>query len=1241
MRMLRLLLFIIFITNGIRVIAQTCSIKSPDFVCKEELINFDVTASAGIVSVSWDMGDATTSTQQSFNHKYSTKGTKFVKVILNLSGGATCTATKKITVYDLPQFKIAQKSDNIYCLWQNKVCLIDSSYATDSAVGIKKRLILWDDGDQTTTNNPPKGDIICHSYTAAGTFKVTIELTTDKDCKAKSEVEIKLLKDIVPKINVFSPDNEFLRYCDSAVTRFEDRTTEDTTDMVGKIYDWGDGTKVYTRSKQLSHFYQKSGTYTVSLSYIQKNGCVTKKDTVIDVTVYDVVFDITKNASKQCFGNVFRFQQNDALIGAWYYWSVNDTVVAWDQDLKVIDLSPGLGKKLVSLYVENTGCLRLFQYDTIEVIGIDPRVVVLNENQCVNMDTVYLKIIDKRYGMGKLAYFIDFGDDKAPSCTTSLNNGANINSNCNYSSDSLAKHFYVNGKCRNWRLTITDLEHGCDTIIRNGSINVERQYPPDYKFFAKANRECLGNKEDYYFNYSSALCDLVKIKMNLDSACGKKLFSPKKVVSYPYTKTCNKDGWVTMGFAVEFGNPLIYTGYDEKKDFISDPKRVCYDTMWMHNWFRVLNDPVANFNALNVCLPGSLRPVLIDSFQKNITFSRWDWNDDSDPDTFFMPKNDTLLPQKTHAYKKPGSYVIVHYLENEGRCFSIDTFKISLGVSINVDFDSVICPGSMVQLKDSIYYGDSSFLYWASAKRKQAGKETFLWDLGDGRGFSTDTANPVVSFPTKGNYLIQLAVKDSTNCYDTFKRIVNVGGVHAGIKKINKKIICDDIIQFFDSSYSEYKPPLDSITKYYWDFGDNGNPSTLKNPYQFYKTFGEYTIFQRVENSRGCKDSAYIKIKIEGPVARFEIDGDSIGCAPFRAGFKNTSEKTRDFIWSFGDPSNTKLSTNRDTNVHFTYTVPGTYYIYLLGSDSVINPNAGNALYFCKSQFPDTTLPNYTLRKIIVLPSPKADFTVNPIQCKDKAIVVNDRSDTIYNLYRWSIPGVDSVSTTSKSATLFCNDTGNFTILYYPRYPAQGPFNRSCPDSAMRKIRVTEIVADFDIIKDSSACPVFYFTNKTKGYKSFQWDLGESNGAGNNSTLTEFSHEYATEKGVFYPCLYVENFDGCADTICDEVNVELIRELKIPNVFTPDHDGFNDVFEILAVGTDQYDLTIFNRWGQVVFRSTKDGNGDDGNNWNGRDLITGRLFPEGTYFYMFNYSFKCGGEKFKANGTVTLIGNRE
>ncbi len=1225
--MLKFILALILTLTLFQVKAQTCAIVSSDIVCKEELMNFDVTASAGIQSVVWDMGDATSSTQKNFNHKYSSAGIKNIKVTITLTGGGTCTASKQITVYKLPQFRTSLKSDNIYCLSQNKVCIIDSSIGGDAGINIKKRIILWDDGDQTLTNNPPMGHVVCHTYKNKGTFKITIELTNDKDCKAKKEVEIEILPDVIPVILV-TPFSG----CDSALAQFQDMTSKDTGEIISRKYDWGDGKNTITKSLLSYHYYKSSGFYKVSLTFVQRNGCRTSKDTLIEIILHQIKFNITKDAYRKCYGQEFRFENNDSLLDAFYEWKIGNKQIAG----KLLYYSPpNLGKSLIELTITYGGCIKTFKYDSIEVVGILPDITVLNDEQCQNKDTVLFCEKDVRYGIKRVSFLWNFGDNLAPQCTTSRKNNINVNTKCNYATDSFGKHFYVNKICRKWKLTIKDLDYGCDGIIE-GFINVVK--PDTFTFAYDADRKCLGIKPEYRIFFYNTLCPSIEIKINTDSACGRNNFLPNTPVKY-YQKTCDKNGWVTVGFAIKYGNKKIYRTPCDTSDYYIDPSRECYDTIWYHNWFRMLPEPDAMFDASGKCIPAKVKPIIYDSIQKDISFMIWNWGDNSKIDTFVVSPGDTILRPPEHIYKKAGAYNLYFLIENKNTCYDKFNNILLLGYEMNMNFDTIICPGIKVKFKEKINYLYNGTDFWHDPDRKLQGKETFKWDFGDGRGFANDTASPIVKFSSKGVFKIRLAAKDSSGCFDTLVKQIYVGGVSAGIKAINKKIVCDDIIQFFDSSYSDFKPPLDSIISYFWEFGDFRNASYLKDPFHFYKSFGEFTIFHRVENTRGCMDSVKLSIKIEGPEPKFDIVSDTVGCVPFTAEFKNTSSKTRDYIWYFGDPMKSKLSTNRDTNVKFTYTQPGIYYIYLFGSDSVVNPNAGNAIYYCKTTFPDSSTLKRIIRRIVVIPVPKVDFIVDSALCKGKPFTVNDKSDSIYQLYKWVLGKSDSVETINKTGKLNAHDTGNHIIKFTPTYTPQGPYQRACFDTINKIVKITEVIAAIDLIKDEF-CPIFTFINKSTSYKTIKWDLGHAaSGSENNIHYqNKVRHNYLPDTGTFYPCLYAENQHGCRDSVCMEFKVDFIIKAIFPNVFTPESlDGLNDEFDIVMENVELYDLSIYNRWGQKVYYSNMDGTRNDGINWTGKSDPVGTKCPEGTYFYIFKYKFKCEDRKREAHGTVTLI----
>ena len=118
--------------------------------------------------------------------------------------------------------------------------------------------------------------------------------------------------------------------------------------------------------------------------------------------------------------------------------------------------------------------------------------------------------------------------------------------------------------------------------------------------------------------------------------------------------------------------------------------------------------------------------------------------------------------------------------------------------------------------------------------------------------------------------------------------------------------------------------------------------------------------------------------------------------------------------------------------------------------------------------------------------------------------------------------------------------------------------------------------------------------------------------------------------------LTVQNEFACKATGTTSIKTFSGGKVNIPNGFTPNNDGHNDVFYVLGSEDVKVikDFSVFNRWGQKVFQVTNAQANDPKSGWNG--LLNGKPAETGTYVYVITISFANGStEVFK--GTVTLI----
>lgn len=158
--------------------------------------------------------------------------------------------------------------------------------------------------------------------------------------------------------------------------------------------------------------------------------------------------------------------------------------------------------------------------------------------------------------------------------------------------------------------------------------------------------------------------------------------------------------------------------------------------------------------------------------------------------------------------------------------------------------------------------------------------------------------------------------------------------------------------------------------------------------------------------------------------------------------------------------------------------------------------------------------------------------------------------------------------------------------------------------------------------------PTVYFTDQSQGAIGWFWDFGN----GSNSTKQNPNYTYR-DTGVYEVKQIVTHPSGCMDTLVQILDVRPEVRYHLPNAFTPNGDGLNDSYfgKGLMEGATNFQMSIWNRWGEMIFESN---NPDEG--WNGRKFNTGKESPNGVYVVVVTFRGPRG-EPFEFKTFATLI----
>jgi gliding motility-associated-like protein len=219
--------------------------------------------------------------------------------------------------------------------------------------------------------------------------------------------------------------------------------------------------------------------------------------------------------------------------------------------------------------------------------------------------------------------------------------------------------------------------------------------------------------------------------------------------------------------------------------------------------------------------------------------------------------------------------------------------------------------------------------------------------------------------------------------------------------------------------------------------------------------------------------------------------------------------------------------------------------------------------------------------------------------------------------YNWSGPTGGIVSG-GNTATPDVSIAGIYTVVITN---ASG-----CTSSATVAVTQNSISAAFTADPTGGVIPLnVNTTNQSTGSGlTYSWNFG------NGSNSTDVNPATVYNNSGSYTITLIATSGNCTDTATAVIVVEDNLSLEIPNVFTPNGDGINDLFTIKSTGIKEISLQIFNRWGQKLYEFTGVKAA-----WDGMTPL-GAKCPDATYFY-FVKAWGFDDKEIEKHGTVNLF----
>ncbi len=446
--------------------------------------------------------------------------------------------------------------------------------------------------------------------------------------------------------------------------------------------------------------------------------------------------------------------------------------------------------------------------------------------------------------------------------------------------------------------------------------------------------------------------------------------------------------------------------------------------------------------------------------------------------------------------------------------------------------------------------------------------------------------------------------------YEILDTIAPIAG---DCKKFEINSCGENTIRILNDSQQE-----SNIFEYHWTFfnpdgsvlNDVVGGANVRDVDVTFPDIGEYTGQMIINEGSDCSDTACFFINIYPSIDAdfsFEYDTCSAGeVSFFDQSITGAAGGITAWQWNFLDGN----TSNQQDPMH-EFDRPGILPVNLTVTDD--------------NRCSDEVVLNVDWRPvpnlIIVEPS-------TFVGCSPSEIFFNNLSSPIDSTYEILWDFGDGNTSDQISPTHVFNDPGNYSISL----TIKSPVGCETSENFQSWIRVLEgPEADFAFSPEQPNIfnNTVSFTNLSLRDGAWQWNFGGIGSSSDENPTYTFQ-----DTGVYEVKLTVfHERTNCTDTISQIIDVEPIVKFFMPNAFTPNNDTSNDLF----LGNGFYDgladftMSIWNRWGELVFETT-----DPRDGWNGQKNNSGNFSPQGVYVYKVSY-IGPRGDRENLEGHVTLI----